>query len=229
MILNNKREHRNINLDKEIEKFIDNMPDGYVFSLDDAKYILGYSGCEAPPFVFNKYIQDEISEHFPSINILTNSESIRALCYGYGSSVVLANTNAVIKSWQEDYYCFRVTQGLHYDKMITGDIEVIFRNMADYFADYKGNNIKYNVVIVFPHKTEYHKKVDTNNRFSDLSSFAYYTLRGTFFLLKGGVLVSLVPKIFGQEILENKDLLPNNNNITVTYEGDYAVIKIILL
>lgn len=213
------------NRNKEIKQFIDEMPDDYGFSKDDAKYIAGYTDCQVPPFVFNTLILDLVKEHYPYIDMVTNSESIRALCYGYGSLAVLSNTNAIIKSYQEDYYCYRVTQALHYNAVANGEQSVTFRNMADYFTNYQGNNQKYNVVIVFPHETEYHR-IDKYTRFAKLSSFAYYTFRGSFFLRDSGVLVSIVPKEYGQEILSNKDLLQKGSTITVHYEGDYAIVKI---
>ena len=216
-----------MNLDKEIKQFIDDIPDDYGFSKDDAKYISGYTGCELPPFVYNSFIQDFIKKEYPFINLFpSTSEPVNALCYGYGSLAVLSNTNCVIKCYQEDYYCFRVTQAQHYNEVSTGEQSVTFRNMATYFTNYKGNNHKYNIVVVFPHKTEY-QKVDSNPAFANLSSYAYYTLRGAYFLKPDGILVALVPKQYAYEIKSNEGLIAElNATLTITEEGDYAIIQI---
>lgn len=216
-----------MNLTEQIKQFIDDMPDDYGFSKDDAKYISRYDGCPVPPFALISLIQASVKQHFPFITMsYFSGENIRALCYGYGSDMVLSNTKSIITSYQDDYYCFRVTQGVHYDKVVEGEHSVAFRNLADYFIGYKGNNKTYDIVITFPKETIYHK-IDADSRFASLSSFAYYALRGAFFIKKGGVLFSLVPVQYVQEIESNKNLLKELNvNISITKEGDYAIVKI---
>jgi hypothetical protein len=225
-----------MDLTGEIKQFIDDMPDDYGFSKDDAKYISRYTGCPIPPFAYITKIQEMVKEHFPFICMKGyRGEDVRALCFGFGSDRVLSNTNAIITSYQDDYYCFRVTQGVHYDKVVQGEHSVSFRNLADYFIDFKGNNKRYDVVVTFPKdegeffatETTYHE-IDADERFSKLSSCAYYTLRGVFFMKPKGILFSIVPSEYVNEIESNKHLISSENvKVTSDNDGDYAIIKII--
>jgi len=213
---------------QEIRQFIDDMPDDYGFSKDDAKYISRYDGCPLPPFAYISLIETYLKKHFPFISMkFHGGEFVRALCYGYGSDMVLSNTNAVITSYQDDYYCFRVSQGIHYDKVVEGEHYIAFRNLADYFIEYKGNNKTYDIVITFPQDTIYHK-IDSDAMFSNLSAYAYYSLRGAFFLKPKGVLFSVVPSEYAHEIKSNENLISSlNATLTITdVDDEYAIVKI---
>jgi len=216
-----------MDLTQQIKQFIDDMPDDYGFSKDDAKYISRYQGCPLPPFAYISLIQSKVLEHFPFLEMrYKGGDNTRALCYGYGSDMVLSNTNAIITSYQDNYYCFRVTQGVHYDKVSQGDHSVAFRTLANYFIEYRGNNKQYDIVIVFPQDTIYHK-IDSDAMFSNLSSYAYYTLRGAFFLKPKGVLFAIVPIEYSSEIKSNESLISSEGaKMTITNDGDYAIIKI---
>lgn len=217
------------NINDKIRQFLDDMPDVAGFSKDDAKYISQYTGCSVPEHAIIVQCQEIIKEKFPFITLDFQTGVLpKALCYGYGSDRVVSNTNAIITSYQEDYYCFRVTQAVHYDKVVSGDHSVTFRNLADYFANYKGNNLKYDIVVVFPQNTDYHSIVDKSHK--DTSSFAYYTLAGAYFLKQNGILISVVPNSYFKEIHEyfngfeykegkfNSEKIGNNH--------DYSIIKI---
>jgi len=212
---------------QEIKQFIDDMPDDFGFSKSDAKYISRYDGCPIPDFGIISLVQSMVKEIYPSIErTYFDGTNVRALCFGYGSDMVLSNTQTIVASYQDDYYCFRVTQGVHYDKVVTGDHSVLFRNLADYFIDFKGNNKTYDVVITFPTETIYHK-IDADTKFSALSSFVYYTLRGVYFIKPKGVVFSVVPSEYVNEIISNKGLIESENaKIEIFNQSDCAIIKI---
>lgn len=220
------------NINDKIRQFLDDLPDVAGFSKDDARYISQYTGCSVPEHAIIVQCQEMIKEKFPFIHLdFPTGTGHKALCYGYGSDRVLSNTKAVITSYQEDYYCYRVTQAVHYDKVVTGDHSVVFRNLADYFTNYKGNNLKYDIVVVFPHSTEYHR-IDTNKAFAELNSFIYYTLRAEHFLKEGGILISVIPKIFEKTIknLSPLELTPVSHFVPMQFSvkesGEYAIIKL---
>ena len=100
--------------------------------------------------------------------------------------------------------------------------------MADYFTNYKGNNLKFNLVLVTPDYSSYHE-IDSDAIFRDMNSFAYYTMRGFYFLRPGGVLYSVVPSRFDQRIRDGMFKLQTDSagaKINIIRANDYSIIQI---
>lgn len=221
--------------DELIRQFIDNLNEDYTFSETDIKYISNYSGCKPPvPDHAVKKVKEIIIDRFPSLGddeMIDDMSAVSVLVSGFGADKILCKKENYSSddafdetSFQNEYYCYAIARALNQKKWTNGTYKIRFRDMADYFTNYKGNNLKYNLVLVTPDYTNYHH-IDSDARFRNMSSFAYYTLRGFFFARPGGVVYSVVPSKYDQEIRDGVELL-GNAKLNIIKSSDYSIISI---
>lgn len=214
--------------DELIKQFIDGLPEDYTFSESDIKYISNYSGCKPPvPDYAVKKVKEILTDRFISLydeDSISEVNTLNVLAYGFGADKILCGNTVNETSFQNQFYCYAIARALNQKKFLNGTYKLRFRDLADYFTNYKGNNLKYNLVLVTPDYTNYHH-IDSDLRFRDLSPFAYYTLRGFFFTRPGGVVYSIIPSKYDQEIRDNMELL-ENSKLNIIKSNDYSIIQI---
>ncbi len=214
--------------DELVKQFIDGLPEDYNFSDADIKYISNYSGCKptVPDYAVKK-TKDVITDKFPSLfdqDEISEVNTLNVLVSGFGADKILCGNTVNETSFQNHFYCHAISRALNQKKFLDGTYKLRFRDIADYFTNYKGNNLKYNLVLITPDYSSYHH-IDADYSFRNMSGFAYYTLRGFFFLRPGGVLYSVVPGRYEQEIRNNFELL-ENAKLNIIKANDYSIIQI---
>lgn len=215
--------------DKEIIEFINNLPDDFSFSEGDITYLSNFRGCEppVPPSVISKMREaiTGIFSFFFEEDPFGDNRNVNVLAVGYGADKILKDNMVNTTSFQSEYYCTVVARALNQKKFIDGTYKVRFRDLADYFTNYKGNNLKYNLVVITPDITHYHE-IDSDYHFKNMNSFTYYTLRGFYFVRPGGVLFSVIPTKYEQSIRDGMQYLDNAKLGIKQVNDDYSIITI---
>ena len=219
-------------IDKKIEQFLEEISDNYTFSDDDIAYLKQYSGCDVglSDNVISK-LREIVMKRMPSVfdETTVNFPSLKPkhlLAVGYGADKVLAGNYATVTAFQADYYCYMASQGINQEKIKEGSYRLKFRNLADFFTNYKGNNIKYSAVVVMPIKSAYHR-MDTDSNYAFADSYVYYVLRGYLFTKTGGTLFAAIPQSSKNAFLASiKPFELGNVEIDITMVENYLLVRI---
>lgn len=217
--------------DQKIKDFLDQIPAEYTFNADEITYLKQYSGCEIPiPDAVILKLREMIKKRMPSIfdETQVNFPSMtpkHILTIGLGAEKVVEGNYCTVTSFLNDYYCYMASKGMYQEKIRDGSYRIKFRNLADYFTNYQGNNIKYSAVVVIPEKTGYHR-MDIDHNFALIDPYIYYVLRGYFFTRPGGAVFAAIPKMCREIMEKKKELLGENAKMEILALGDYCLVQI---
>lgn len=195
-------------INKTVESIIDTMRGDDAFEI--SSYELGlferYDNCfdknisnVAYNFIFEKLLKESFGFGFEnefSTNFLVKNLSCLITNTGSGKIFNSIPKLLSVEGFNNEYYCYRVTEILHKQKIKQKYLTINFGDLSEFFAN---ENIypepKHDLIIVqCDNASDYYKKVDKNSVYNNLSCELYYSARSSFLLNEDGILVVLGDK-----------------------------------